>query len=220
MSDSSEVMNLGATLPTPELDGLLARSLIAMLLADDQRRYVDVNEAACALLGLSRAELLEAGVDGLTPVALRGRVPALWDRFLEQGTMQGVYELTDASGRVIRITYVAIARVLPGLHLSCLLTARSPESAGALSRRERDVVTLAAQGLTSNEIAHTLSLSRATVETHFRNAVRRLSARNRAHAIALALTRGEIALPAAREVSARGPEPGRKRNAAPTRQPG
>jgi hypothetical protein len=25
-------------------------------------------------------------------------VPALWDRFLEQGTMQGVYELTDASG--------------------------------------------------------------------------------------------------------------------------
>jgi len=94
--------------------------------------------------------------------------------------MQGVYELTDASGRVIRITYVAIARVLPGLHLSCLLTGRSPESAGALSRRERDVVTLAAQGLTSNEIADTLSLSRATVETHFRNAVRRLSARNRA----------------------------------------
>ena len=62
-------MNLGATSPTPELDGLLARSPIAMLLADDQRRYVDVNEAACALLGLSRAELLEAGVDGLTPVA-------------------------------------------------------------------------------------------------------------------------------------------------------
>jgi PAS domain S-box-containing protein len=129
-------MNFGATSPTPELDGLLVRSPIAMLLADDQRRYVDVNEAACALLGLRRAELLEAGVDGLTPAALRGRVPALWDRFLEQGTMQGVYELTDASGRVIRINYVAIARVLPGLHLSCLLTARSPDSAGALSRRE------------------------------------------------------------------------------------
>jgi PAS domain S-box-containing protein len=190
-------MNLATAASTVELDGLLARSPLAMLLADDQRHYVDVNEAACALLGLSRAELLEAGVDGLTPVALRGRVPALWDRFLSQGTMQGVYELTDAAGEVIRITYVAIARVLPGLHLSCLLTGRPANAGSALTSRERDVVSLAAQGLTSHEIADTLSLSRATVETHFRNAVRRLSARNRAHAIALALTRGEIALPTA-----------------------
>ena len=190
-------MNLTAASTTPALDGLLARSPIAMLLADDERRYVDVNEAACTLLGLSREELLEAGVEAITPVALRGRVPALWDRFLSQGTMQGVYELTDASGRVIRITYVAIARVLPGRHLSCLLTGQPAEAAGALSPRERDVVSLAAQGLTSVAVAEALSLSRATVETHFRNAVRRLGARNRAHAIALALTRGEIALPSA-----------------------
>jgi PAS domain S-box-containing protein len=211
-------MNLAAASTMRELDGLLARSPIAMLLADDERRYVDVNEAACALLGLSRAELLEAGVDGLTPVALRGRVPALWDRFLSQGTMQGVYELTDASGRVVRITFVAIARVLPGLHLSCLLTGHSADAAGALSPRERDVVSLAAQGLTSNEIANTLSLSRATVETHFRGAVRRLSARNRTHAIALALTRGEIALPTATVAPAKRPEQSHSRATRPTRR--
>jgi PAS domain S-box-containing protein len=198
-------MNLAAA-STGELDGLLARSPIAMLLANDERRYVDVNQAACALLGLSRAELLEADVDGLTPVALRGRVPALWDRFLSHGTMQGVYELTDASGRVVRITYVAVARVLPGLHLSCLLTGRPADAAGALSPRERDVASLAALGLTSNEIANTLSLSRPTVETHFRGAVKRLSARNRAHAIALALTRGEIALPTPTVAPASRPE--------------
>jgi PAS domain S-box-containing protein len=192
-------MNLATASTTPELGGLLERSPIAMLLADDERRYVDVNEAACALLGLSRAELLESGVEAITPVALRGRVPAMWDRFLAQGTMHGVYELADASGRVIRITYVAIARVLPGLHLSCLLTGRPASAPGVLTPRERDVVSLAAQGLTSHEIADTLSLSRATVETHFRGAVRRLGARNRAHAIALALTRGEVALPAATE---------------------
>jgi PAS domain S-box-containing protein len=168
------MMNLVGASATSDLDGLLARSPIAMLLADDQRRYVDANEAACTLLGLSRAELLEAGVDRLTPVALRGSVPALWERFLSQGAMQGVYELTDASGRLIRITYVAVAQVLPGLHLSCLLTGRPAGSGGALSSRERDVVGLAAQGLTSNEVARTLSLSRATVETHFRRAVRRI----------------------------------------------
>ena len=52
-----------------ELDGLLGRSPIAMLLADDARRYVDVNDAACELLGLDRSALREAGVDGLTPPA-------------------------------------------------------------------------------------------------------------------------------------------------------
>jgi PAS domain S-box-containing protein len=212
------MMNLVGASATSDLDGLLARSPIAMLLANDQRRYVDVNEAACTLLGLSRAELLEAGVDRITPVALRGSVPALWERFLSQGAMQGVYELTDASGRLIRITYVAIARVLPGLHLSCLLTGRPAASAGALSPRERDVVGLAAQGLTSNEIARTLSLSRATVETHFRGAARRLSARNRAHAIALALTRGEIALPSATVAPARRPKQSHNRATRPTRR--
>jgi DNA-binding CsgD family transcriptional regulator len=186
-------MNLSAAPAHGELAGLAARSPIAMLLADDERRYVDANDAACELLRLSREELLAAGVDGLTPPALRGGVPALWARFLAQGTMQGVYELTDASGRLIRITYVAIARVLPNRHLSCFLT--SAAGRGMLTARERDVVGLAAQGLTSGRIAETLSVSQATVETHFRRAVGRLGARNRAHAIALALTRGEIVLP-------------------------
>jgi len=180
--------------PSGALDGLLTRSPIAMLLADDERRYVDANDAACALLGLSRDELLAADVDELTPVALRGRVAVLWDRFLAQGTMQGVYELTDASGTMIRITYVAIARVLPGLHLSCLLTG-STGTRSLLTAREREVVGLAAQGMTSREITEALSISRATVETHFRGAVARLGARNRAHAIALALAHGEIGLP-------------------------
>ena len=192
---SSQVMNASAQSAVRELDGLLARSPIAMLLADDARRYVDVNDAACALLGLDRAALLAAGVDGLTPPALRGSVPVLWDRFLAQGSMHGVYELTDASGQLLRVTYLAIAAVLPGRHLSCLLTARRVDAPGALTSRERDVIGLAAQGLTSREIAQTLSLSRATVETHFRGAVKRLAARNRAHAIALALARGEIVLP-------------------------
>ena len=94
---------------------------------------------------------------------------------------------------------------------------RSADAAGALSPRERDVVSLAAQGLTSNEIANALSLSRATIETHFRGAVRRLSAHNRAHAIALALTHGEIALPTATVASARRPEQSHSRATKPTR---
>ena len=178
-----------------ELEGLSSRSPVAMLLADDARTYVDANEAACALLGRDREALLSVRVDDLTPVALRASVPALWDRFLAQGSMQGVYELSDSMGGGVRVTYVAIARVLPDRHLSCLLVGGGARLSAALTARERDVVALAAQGLTSREIAETLTLSRATVESHFRGAVRRLAARNRTHAIALALARGEIALP-------------------------
>ena len=44
------------------------------------------------------------------------------------------------------------------------------------------------------EIAETMFVSVNTVRTHVRNVIRKLQARNRVHAIAIALERGEIAL--------------------------
>ena len=74
---------------------------------------------------------------------------------------------------------------------------RSPpgaRAATALSPRERDVLVLMAEGLTAELVAERLGVGVETVRTHVRNAVRKLGARNRVHAIALALDRGEIAL--------------------------
>ena len=56
---------------------------------------------------------------------------------------------------------------------------------GALSTRERDVLTLASEGLTSGEIAARLGLGRSTVETHVRSAMKKLGARTRAQAVFL-----------------------------------
>jgi len=64
----------------------------------------------------------------------------------------------------------------------------------ALSPREREVVSLMAEGLTAEGVGARLSVSVETVRTHVRNAIRKLGARNRVHAIALALERGEVAL--------------------------
>lgn len=61
-----------------------------------------------------------------------------------------------------------------------------------LTRREREVLSLLAMGLTGPEIADRLALSPATVRTHVQNGIARLGARTRVQAIALALTRGEI----------------------------
>ncbi len=66
---------------------------------------------------------------------------------------------------------------------------------GLLSPREQQVLTHIARGLTSSEIARTLHLARATVETHVRNAIQKLDASTRSNAVLVALQRGEIAPP-------------------------
>jgi DNA-binding NarL/FixJ family response regulator len=74
--------------------------------------------------------------------------------------------------------------------LSERATARVPQ----LSPREREVMHHMAEGLTAEGVGDQLGISVETVRTHVRNAIRKLQARNRVHAIAIALERGEIAL--------------------------
>src|SRR5215208_4957895 len=104
-----------------ELDGLLGRSPIAMLLADDARRYVDVNDAACELLGLDRATLLEAGVDGLhTSGAARARAGHVGALPRAGAACKASTNSPTRRENSCGSPYLAIARVLPGRHLSCL----------------------------------------------------------------------------------------------------
>jgi len=65
-------------------------------------------------------------------------------------------------------------------------------SAKALSRRESEILTLLAQGLTGEEIAKRLVLSPETVRTHIRNAMEKLDARTRTEAVVKALDQEEI----------------------------
>ena len=62
-----------------------------------------------------------------------------------------------------------------------------------LSPREREILSLLSQGLSGEEAAKQLFLSSETVRTHVRNAMTKLGAATRVHAVALALQRGEIA---------------------------
>ena len=62
-----------------------------------------------------------------------------------------------------------------------------------LTKREREVFDLLAQGLTGEEIAARLSLSPETVRTHIRNGMEKLDAHTRAGAVAQALKTREIA---------------------------
>lgn len=64
----------------------------------------------------------------------------------------------------------------------------------ALSPREKEILILLARGLTGAQAAERLWLSPETVRTHVRNAMEKLGAKTRTHAVALALMRGDISL--------------------------
>jgi PAS domain S-box-containing protein len=107
------------------LAGAVARAafehaLDAMLLADDGRRYIDANPAACSLLGLPCEEVVSRRLDDFVPEEARPSLDAVWRDFLESGYQSGEFELVAADGSPRTVEFRATANVLPGCHLSVL----------------------------------------------------------------------------------------------------
>src|SRR3954451_4987327 len=99
--------------------------------------------------------------------------------------------------------FAATAKVAPGRHLGMVLELDQPEppapfepagepAVRVLTRRERDVLTLLARGKRAEEAAADLGVARNTIQNHLRSARAKLGARTRGHAIAPAISRGEI----------------------------
>ena len=93
---------------------------VAVLIANDHARYIDANAAAVSLTGYSRAELLKMDLSDLTPGGVSRMGPKLWRAFLRRGRMRGIYTLRRKNGSIVRARYVAVANVLPGIHVSAL----------------------------------------------------------------------------------------------------
>ena len=77
-----------------------------------------------------------------------------------------------------------------------LLSRGATERARSLSKREEEILDLLSRGFTGEQVADHLVLSSETVKTHIRNAMNKLEATTRVHAIAIALREGYIEGPA------------------------
>ena len=186
-----------------------------MLIADDQRRWVTGNAAAGQLLGIPREQIPWATMDDVTPASERSRLEEQWEAFLGSGGAEGLYELFVPGREPVPVEFGAVAHVQPSRHLAVFM-ALEPEAAGAgtttliggpawsvivkddegrsaLTRREREVLTLIAAGGRSEDVADELFVSPETVKSHVQNALSKLGARTRAHAVAIALVTGQIA---------------------------
>ena len=102
------------------LRALFDSALDAVLVATDDREYVDANPAACELLGTSREELLGSKLEDFVPEGQQDAARAAWGEFLERGRMEGEIALRRADGAFRVAEFRARAEFLPGRHLSVL----------------------------------------------------------------------------------------------------
>jgi PAS domain S-box-containing protein len=98
----------------------LADVPIPILIANNQARYVDANEAALVATGYSHEELTRLALWDLTPVPKRQMGERLWRSFLKRGQMMGRYTLRRKDGTIVEADYLAVANVLPGVHVSAM----------------------------------------------------------------------------------------------------
>ena len=105
------------------------------------------------------------------------------------------YALKEGTQSELRTALTTVAEggtyVDPRLH-PALLSRRATQTQKVLSKREREIMDLLAQGLTGEQVAERLFLSPETIKTHIRNAMNKLEANTRVHAIAIALREGFI----------------------------
>lgn len=156
----------------------------------------DVGSIDVAIVDLRRASL-DAGdsLDGTEAIrVLRRTAPGLGivahgeraERHIATAALQAgamaYVSRTAAARELVKATRAALA------HERFIDPAVPPRgSRGKLTGRQRQILQLLADGESTTFAAHELGLSEETVKTHTKNAVARLGARNRAHAIAIAL---------------------------------
>jgi PAS domain S-box-containing protein len=85
---------------------------VAVFVADDDGRYLAVNEYACALLGYTRAELLELGV---TDVAVNQGAADDYERMKRDGTHVGLTILRRKDGAELPMSFRAAETTVGGM---------------------------------------------------------------------------------------------------------
>src|SRR5436309_1842111 len=116
-----------------------------------------------------------------------------WLEALDAGAKGFVIKQAPVGELIRAIETVASVKVYVDPTLAVPLSAVGKKrSRSDLTRRERKVLRLIADGRNNEEIGEELFISKQTVRTHVRRAIAKLQARNRTQAVATALRRSLI----------------------------
>jgi PAS domain S-box-containing protein len=124
-----------------EFEALFTAAPDAVALVDDHRTLVEVNPAACRLLGLPRAELIGQPIDAFLELSAAD-MDVAWHAFLSTTEFTGGDVRVRRRDGVVRdVEYRATTHVLAGLHLAVLRDVTERKQAEAeraeLLRREQ-----------------------------------------------------------------------------------
>ncbi len=162
-------------LTMPEMDGLAATRVISAELPDVNVVVLTASEEDADLF-----EAIKSGAQGFLPKDLEA------ERFFEhlEGVTQGEPALTPGLARKVLSEFA---------HPS---VSQHERQADDLTERERDVLELLVEGVTSNrELAERLVVSENTVKYHLRNILDKLHLKSRSQVIAYALRHGLVQPP-------------------------
>jgi PAS domain S-box-containing protein len=85
---------------------------VAIFVADEEMRYVAVNQYACDLLGYTREELLEKRI---TDVARYAEAPEEFKEMLVRGELSGVTMVARKNGSEVRLRHRSSETTIAGL---------------------------------------------------------------------------------------------------------
>lgn len=125
--------------------GLFEAAADALLVADEEGRYVEANPAATALLGYTRAELLQRRV---ADIVTAGPIWAAdeYRRFMQQGAWRGELEVRRHDGTTVPVEAHATAVPLP-THTIYVSALRDISARRALEQLQHDFLAMVTHDL-------------------------------------------------------------------------
>jgi PAS domain S-box-containing protein len=176
---------------------LFEQTTTPVIVVDESRNIVEINEAALALFGRSRGEVIGTSVIGLLKPSELAKSAAGFQELLKAGEYEGTRTFVRPDGTEVTMDMAGRMATLGQRRLAIYVTIRQrdswtltpPENAPReqLTPREREIVTLIALGRETQDIAEELTISPETVRTHVRNAMAKLEVHTRAALVAVAL---------------------------------
>lgn len=103
---------------TKLLQAIFDCSPAAIMVADDQGRYVEVNKATEDLLGAKREEIIGKTIHDFVAPLRQETVGEMWEKFQSTKNQEGFFDISRPTGVDRKIYYRARVHFLPGLHLS------------------------------------------------------------------------------------------------------